>query len=175
MIRDDLSIIIERNKKSYDYKYNSKRNDLANNSKNNSLDTLILYQNGKEVFRHKRMQTVSNYNLFDSYDDTIAPGKFKMKHFVEKRAYTEDIHGIFDCYDIEGQYIKEDSTQIDDGIRKGRYLGHSDEHKGKAVGCCYSAGCIMFLGPENLVAYNKKVRELGVKDGDVICGEIREV
>lgn len=92
-----LNLIIERKKKSYDFKVNPTRpGSFSNNYKNNNIDILAVYDDKAELARF-RCQTVANYCFGDyatadtvEYGDTIHEGYFKVKCFVEPRNFWRD-------------------------------------------------------------------------------------
>lgn len=179
-----LYLIVERNKKSYDFKVNPKKpSSFENNWKNNSLDWLVLYDDEAEISRF-RCQTVANY-CFGDYDtadtvefgDTIREGYFKVKCFVPSRAFHGRIHGIIETRDIDGQWINRDSMQTtEDGFQNGRFLIHDrfSYKTGKDTNTAWSAGCFI-LSSTDLCYFNNLLNAYKVKAGDIIKGEIVEV
>lgn len=178
-----LNLIIERKKKSYDYKVNPNApGSFSNNYKNNSIDTLAVYDDNAELARF-RCQTVANYCFGDyatadtvEYGDTIHEGYFKVKCFVEPRNFHGEIHGIIETRDIDGQWIGRDSMQTTaGGFQNGRFLIH-DRFSNKLntdTNYAWSAGCFI-LSSADLEAFNMILHAYNVKSGDIIPGEIVE-
>ena len=178
-----LSIVVERRKKSYDFKLNPKEADsFSNNIKNNMIDTFRLFDGKAELF-YCPVQSVANYcwgenakSMAQTAGDTIAEGYFKIKCFVEPRNYDGEIHGIIETQDIDGQKIDTESMQDYGGNEKaGRWLIHSTYNKSKQreAQYAYSAGCLI-LSRSNLQAFNDILHAYGVAKGDIISGEIVE-
>lgn len=195
---DNLFIEILRKKSSYEfllnknYKYigNDKNTftfaDYHNNIKNNMLDTIRIFQWTKEnkedisvIFENNQYQTVANYPLAD-YKDTIGVGKFQILCFVNQGNYYQGIHGIINCYDIEGQKIENSSMQLEDGYMKGRWLLHDTAYKknGKWLfpSYAYSKGCFIQY-PSQQKYMNELLRKYGVNRDNyyIINGELKEV
>lgn len=175
MIRDDLFIRVIRKKASFDFKYNKDKDDFINNTKNNAIDTFILFHNNLLLFKYNRVQTVSNYPGAKLLD-TVAPCSFQIKCFVEKRLYKEEIHGIINAVDMEGQPINEFSMQKDGGLYKGRWLIHGTRNPvtGKDYSYAYSMGCIVFRETKALDDFNELLKSLNIKSGDIINAELVE-
>lgn len=178
-----LSLVIERKKESYDYKVDPKRpSGFDNNYKNNMLDWFVFFDDKAEIARF-HCQSVANYNFGDfksadtvEYGDTIAPGYFKIKCFVEPRNFHGEIHGIIETKDIDGQWINRESVQINSsGFQNGRFLIH-DKYSSKYntdTNYAWSAGCII-LSSDDLCCFNQLLKAYNVKAGDIISGEIVE-
>lgn len=178
-----LSIVVERKKKSYDFKLNPNQADsFSNNIKNNMIDTFRLFDGKAELFSCP-VQSVANYcwgenakSMEKTAGDTIAEGYFKIKCFVEPRGYDGEIHGIIETKDLDGQIIDTESMQDYGSSEKaGRWLIHSTYNKAKQreAKYAYSAGCLM-LSRSNLQAFNSILHAYNVKPGDIISGEIVE-
>lgn len=179
-----LSIAVRRKKTSYSFRLDPAAPDsFANNIKHNMEDSLCLLDGKAELFRCP-CQSVANYCFGDAgksmekdAGDTIAPGGFKVKCFVEPRSYHGEIHGIIETVDIDGQRIDRESMQeYGDGRKAGRWLIHStwSDRLGHDNPVAYSAGCIM-LSSANLESLNRILRAYEVKPGDIIPGQIEEV
>lgn len=179
-----LNLVVERKKKSYDFKVNPKEpGSFSNNYKNNSLDSIAIYDDKAEIARFK-CQTVANYCFGDfatadtvDFGDTIREGYFKIKCFVEPRNFHGEIHGIIETRDIDGQWINQDSMQITaDGFQNGRFLIHDRFSKkyNADTNYAWSAGCFI-LSSADLEAFNTILHAYNVKSGDIISGEIVEV
>jgi hypothetical protein len=166
---------IIRRKESYDYKFN--KNDpgsWGNNFKNNMKDTLQLFDDEKMVFECL-CQSVSN-SPTGRLEDTVAPGKFGLKLFIDRRAYYCDVHGIVDAMDIEGQYIDFDSVENND---KSRWLMHDTQKPKPALrdtlcSHAWSAGCFIVF-PVHLSMINQIIKDKGLKPNDIITGVLEEV
>lgn len=179
-----LNIVVERNKKSYDFKANPKApSSFSNNWKNNSIDWFVLFDDNAEICRFK-CQTVANYCFGDyatadtvEHGDTINEGLFKIKCFVEPRSFHGEIHGIIETKDIDGQWIGRDSMQTTkDGFQNGRFLIH-DRYSFKTkcdTNTAWSAGCFI-LHSSDLESFNSILRAYKVEAGDIIEGQIVEV
>lgn len=179
-----LNFVVERKKKSYDFKANpSAPSSFSNNWKNNSIDTIAIYDEKAELARFN-CQTVANYCFGDyatadtvEYGDTIREGYFKVKCFVEPRNFHGEIHGIIETKDIDGQWIDQMSMQTTkDGFQNGRFLIHDRYSKkiGGDTNYAWSAGCFI-LSSADLKALNTILHAYEVKSGDIISGEILEV
>lgn len=172
MHRSDVSFLVVRNKKSYDYKVNKKLNSFANNWKNNSLDIFRLIYDRREVFAC-RAQTVANHPDNKGENDTIRPGKFQVECFVEPRLFRPRIHGIINTIDMDGQKIGHDSMQYEGGYQNGRWLIHSrwSQKVNADTNFAWSLGCIILSTPD-LDRLNSILDKIGVKGGDIIDGEL---
>lgn len=127
-----LTLKILRYKKFYDFKLNpEKPGSFENNRKNNSIDELILNNDGIECFRCK-CQTVANYCFGEQtpgdtvkYGDSVAQGEFTVKCFVPPRKFYGQIHAITKTCDIDGQWIDRNAMQTtENGYQNGRRLIH---------------------------------------------------
>jgi hypothetical protein len=171
----EITIKVRRFKKSYDYKIDDSKNSYSNNIKNNSIDSIYLLKGQRIVYHYNKIQTISNHPNM-KHSDTIAPGPFKIKCFVDLRAFEDTgIHGIFDTKDISGQYIDENSMQWDNGQYIGRFLIHSSKYKGKDLNNCYSGACFVFLESKELEKFNNIIKSLGFGPGNIINGFLQEV
>lgn len=179
-----LNLVVERKKKSYDFKVNPKEpGSFSNNYKNNSLDSIAIYDDKAEIARFK-CQTVANYCFGDfatadtvDFGDTIREGYFKIKCFGEPRKFHGEIHGIIETRDIDGQWINQDSMQMTaNGFQNGRFLIHDRFSKkyNADTNYAWSAGCFI-LSSADLEAFNTILHAYNVKSGDIISGEIVEV
>jgi len=174
-----LNIVIERYSKSYNFKANpNKPGSFQNNWKNNSLDWFVLYDDNAELFR-AHCQSVANYNfgeqqsLGSEYGDTVREGPFKMKCFVEPRAFHGEIHGICETTDMDGEIINHESMQKSGDYQLGRWLVH-DRWSNKIHGdtnYAWSAGCFI-LSSGDLKALNVVLKSCGVKPGNIIPGNV---
>lgn len=184
----ELFIKVIRYKKSYDYKrFPNKPDAWDNNDTNNMLDDFLLYVEENIIFKAK-VQTVANIPN-GRFLDTIAPGAFKMKCFIgegpngDPRNYYGKIHGITNCYDLDGQWIDNNSVEIVKGkngapIDLTRWLVH-DTQKCKPAApmtltrVAWSAGCFIMI-PSNLMALATILDAYKIKPYDFINGELIE-
>ena len=179
-----LNIQIKRNVKSYDFMQNPKeKGSFANNWKNNSIDSFILRDDKAVIFECK-CQTVANY-CFGAmatadtveYGDTIAPGEFVVKTFVESRSFHGDIHGITRTKDLDGQWINHDAMQTTKGgFQNGRFLIHDrfSFKTGEDTRYAWSAGCFI-LSSGDLKTFNSFLFDYNVQPGELISGILEEV
>lgn len=179
-----LNILIKRNIKSYDFKQNpQEKSSFENNWKNNSLDSFLLRDDKAIIFECK-CQTVANYCFGTmatadtvEYGDTIAPGDFTIKTFVEPRNFHGDIHGIVETRDIDGQWINHNAMQItEDGYQNGRFLIHDkfSFKTGEDTRYSWSAGCFI-LSSGDLRTFNSFLFDYKVQPGELIPGILEEV
>lgn len=179
-----LNFLVERNLKSYNYKRNPDEPDsFENNWKNNSIDWIILKQDKSEIARF-RCQTVANYCFGNQipgdslpHGDSLLPGSFGVKCFVEPRNFHGEIHGIVNAKDLDGQIINTESMQYTkNGFQTGRWLIHNryssklktDTHS------AWSAGCIILSSPD-LESLNILLRAFEIRPGTILPGELIEV
>jgi hypothetical protein len=164
-----------RKKSSYDFKFDKNKNDYNNNVKNNMQDTLKLIDidTNNILFECNNVQTVSNHPYM-KLSDTIKAGKFRIKHFVDKRKFRYDIHGIVDAYDINNQKIDKYSMQHDNGRYIGRWLAHSTyDPVLRRVTRAFSGGCFI-MSPDNIKRWANILKTAGVKKDTIIEGELIE-
>lgn len=179
-----MNLVIKRKKESYEYKLHGKDSpdDWHNNDVNNMLDTLELWHNG-DLLHSNPVQTVANMPGA-RFLDTIKPGPFGVKLFVEQRAFRGKIHGIVNAVDFDGQTIDGRSIEPIKGkdgapINIERWLVHdTQKHAPAPVGevtrVAWSAGCFI-MGPMDLEVLAKLFETHGFKPGDIINGELIEV
>ena len=178
-----LSIRIERDPISLNYlRDKTKPFDWLNNDANNGLDDFILLNNGLILFKTK-IQTVSNMEGLDPgihFYDTITPGPFKLKIGVEQRSFYGRINGICDTHTLRGDYINMDSVTA---TNSSRWLNHdTQKHRTDAKGnpvppmtltrVAWSAGCFVFLEPNDLGLLGAFFDQNGLKSGDIVEGEL---
>jgi hypothetical protein len=180
---DDLFVRVYRKKLSYKYKrYSTWPDSWTNNDINNSLDDFILYYNEALLFKAK-CQSVANIPG-GRFLDTLAPGKFQIKCFVENRNYYGRIHGIVNAYDLDGQLINENSIETIKGsngapIDFTRWLIH-DTQKQKPnppdtlTRVAWSAGCLI-MSQSDLEAFNEILDAYKVLPNELLNAEILEV
>jgi len=167
-----LFIRIERNKKSYQYKRNPKaKDDWNNNDNNNGLDDFELFDYESRLLSVK-CQTVSNIPN-GNYLDTIAPGPFLLKCFVEPRNFHCRIHGISETSDLQFEWINDESIQDSNNLR---WLLHDDQKQkpnppNQLTRVLWSAGCII-LHKNDLESFNTILDAYGMKTGDTIDAEL---
>lgn len=173
----NLLLRITRKSESWDYIYdNPNFNDYKNRTKNNMLDLLQLINTDTNdiLFECQNVQTVSNHPLMKK-SDTIRSGKFQVKCFVDQGGYHTEIHGIVNAYDISGQQINEYSMQYDNGQYIGRWLIHSSYYAPlKRDTKAYSGGCFI-MTTENILKFNKILKDNGIEKGNIINGELFEI
>lgn len=168
---------------SYDYKADQAEPDsFENNWKNNSLDWLVLKENGHELLR-VRCQTVANYCFGDmatadtaAHGDTVAPGAFTVRCFVEPRGFHGEIHAITRTRDLDGQWIDREAMQTTGkGFQNGRWLIHDrfSFRTNRDTNHAWSAGCFI-LSSADLERLNIVLHALKLRPGDEIPGEVIE-
>jgi hypothetical protein len=179
-----INILAERRRESYGFRADPKKPDsFENNWKNNSLDRIII-RDGETALCYFPCQTVANYcfgaNAAAStavHGDTVAPGGFTVKAFVDPRNFHGEIHAITETLDLDGERIGRDGMQTTrGGFQNGRWLIH-DRHSfktGADTNYAWSAGCFI-LSSADLVTFNAMLRRCGVKPGDLIPGLLTEV
>lgn len=178
-----LKLQIWRNRQSYNFKANPGKPDgFDNNWKNNSIDLLVLLD-GSAILFQCPAQTVANYCFGDMtpgdslpHGDTVTAGEFTLKCFVEPRAFHGEIHAITKTKDLDGQTIDRNAMQTTaGGFQNGRWLVH-DRYSfklGKDTNYAWSAGCFI-LSSNDLARLNAILKNVGVKTGDEISGEVIE-
>ena len=170
-----------RKKSSYDYKVKpTVDGDWDNQKQNNSQDRLQLLEDTGELVFDCPSQTVANLETLDDgvhFLDTIAPGPFSIKLFVDPRDFWCQPHGIIRAKTLGGDEIGDDSTTA---TNQARWLAHDwEKHKsaaarGSDTSVAWSAGC--FVEPDaNLTKLNFLLLSRGYKMGDIIDGELIEV
>lgn len=170
-----LFIRVERKKSSYQYKRKPKeKDDWHNNDYHNCEDDFELFDYESLLFSAK-CQTVSNIPG-GRYLDTIAPGPFLIKCFVEQRNFYCRIHGICETSDLENEWINQDMIQETSNTR---WLIHDDQKlkpnpPGQITRVCWSAGCFI-LHKGDLEAFNTILDAYGITSKDSIDGELMEV
>ena len=182
-----LKLEVWRNRQSYNFKVDpTKPDSFANNWKNNSIDLLLLIEkdlDGEKSLFQTSAQTVANY-CFGSqvpgdnlpYGDTIAPGKFTVRCFVEPRGFHGEIHAITNTTDLDGQRIDRNAMQTTaGGFQNGRWLIHDrySAKLGRDTNYAWSAGCFI-LSSSALEKLNETLRKHDVKEGVEIEGEVIE-
>jgi hypothetical protein len=164
----------------------AKGNDWHNNDGNNSLDLFTLKDadSGATLFTC-HVQTVANAEGLiagvHAYD-TIAPGPFQMRAFVEPRLFICQPHGIVNTKTMHGDLIiaeldAKGRPTVNDSTtarNKSRWLTHDwKDHSGKDTRVAWSAGCFV-LPDEALSRYNAILTQRGVKPFDLIDGVLEE-
>jgi hypothetical protein len=178
---NELFVRIIRKQASYKYKFDmAKIDSWDNNKNNNSLDDFILFVDESRMLVSK-CQTVANIP-FGRFTDTIVPGPFQIKCFVENRMKYGMIHGIINTFDLDGQKINEDSTETVKGkngepIDLARWLIHDwQSNKPKLpnndTSVAWSAGCFI-LPDNNLEVFGNLLKDsYNINPGDIINGEL---
>ena len=168
-----LFIRVKRKKSSYQYKKDMKVKDSwENNKARNCEDSIELFDYESMLFTAK-CQTVSNIPG-GRYVDTIAPGPFLVRCFVDPRQYKCRPHGLCQTADISGEWIDDDCTQVTD-LKKARFLIHDDRNfSGEITSACWSAGCFV-LRKNDLIALNTILEAYNITNKDTIDGELVEV
>lgn len=167
-------IRVFRKRISYKYKrFPNKPDAWDNNDINNMLDDFILYMDEAMLFKAK-CQTVANIPG-GRFVDTVAPGPFQLKLFVEPRQFYGRIHGIINTFDLEGERIDASSIQPTDNTR---WLVHDTQSKKpkppmQLTRVAWSAGCFV-LHPSDLNGFNDIVDAYKYNAGDLIDGELIE-
>jgi hypothetical protein len=174
-----LSIKIIRKKISYAYQRDpSKGFDWHNNDANNSLDDFWVFDDIHRIMVCS-VQTVSNAEgLIDGvhFYDTIKPGRFFLRAFVDPRAFKCQPHGIVGARTLHGDLIvaslgKNGLPDDDDSTtatNKSRWLMHDlKNHDGVDTRVAWSAGCIV-VPDRDLDSFNTLLSGHGVKKFDLI-------
>lgn len=156
-----------------------KPDDWGNNDGNNSLDDFAIYDGLMRLFSCSA-QTVVNIPG-GRYLDTIAPGPFQLRAFVEPRKFYGRIHGICNTFDLEGQQIDGRSIQPVPGkdgapLSIDRWLMHDWQKLRPSppmqlTRVAWSAGCFVVL-PMVLVHIGFIFDQYGIQPGDFIPGEL---
>lgn len=156
-----------------------KPDDWGNNDANNSLDIIELYDGLARIFSCSA-QTVVNIPG-GRYLDTVAPGMFLLKAFVEPRKFWGRIHGICNTFDLEGQEIDGHSIEPVPGkdgapISIDRWLMHDTQKlrpspAGILTRVAWSAGCFV-VAPIALTQIGFIFDTQGIQPGDLIAGEL---
>jgi hypothetical protein len=173
-----MTILVTRNRASYDYKrYKNKAGDWANNDNNNSLDIFQLFDNDRLIFEAS-CQTVANMEGIHTeclFNHTLKPGNFAVKLFVDRRRFYCDIHGIIRAFDFNGEYINEDSVTPSCANRMLVHDWQSLKPKasGKDTRVAWSDGCIV-MKDRDLDLFNKIVLANGLHKNDIISAELVE-
>lgn len=178
-----VKIVIQRTKRSYDYKFSpEKKSDYGNNAKNNSLDWLVLYCNGEEITR-LHCQSVQNLDWGKNasagklaYGDTIAPGSFLLRLWAQPRKFKGSVHEIIRCKTLNGLAINDNAMQIVNGHENGRWLIHNKYNSTthKDTNFAWSAGCII-VKTGDMELLDSALKALNLTPGMIISGEIIEV
>lgn len=179
-----ILVKVIRKKESYSFRADPSAPDsFENNWKNNSQDDLVLMDDGQPVYQCK-CQSVANYCFGDmdtadtvAHGDTIAPGEFTVRLFVDPRNFHGEIHAITRTRDLDGQWVNHNAMQTTKGgHQNGRWLIH-DKYSfkiGDDTRQAWSAGCII-LSSFDLEQLNSCLKSLGLKPGHEISGLVEEV
>ena len=183
-----ITLKIVRKPESHSYhRFVNKPDAWDNNDANNSLDDFFLYDKDKLLFKAK-CQTVANIPG-GHYLDTIAPGKFQVRLFVDQRNFWPMVHGIMNTYDLEGQSINERSIEPIPGkngapIDFSRWLIHDwQKHRDQKdengnpiphdsdTRVAWSAGCFV-LRDSDLKCFSCILTENNYHPEDILNGEL---
>lgn len=171
----NLFIKVFRRRISHQYKKDmTKKDEWFNNDFHNMMDLFCLFMEEERIFSAK-CQTVANIPG-GRYMDTIAVGSFKIRLFVDPRSFYGRIHGICNCYDLEGQYIDSNSIEKNDF---NRWLIHDTQSKKPKEAMmltrvAWSAGCFV-MSPSDLEAFGAIIDAFKMKSNEMIDGELLEV
>ena len=172
--RSEVFLQILRDSESWKFKVDAEKpSSFQNNVKNNRRDIFLVSFGTRETVAFL-CQTVANHPA-EKIGDTIAPGPFKVRAFVDPRKFNGQIHGILDTLDTEGQKVDADSMQWDTGKRTGRWLIHDSylPDKGRDATYLWSGGCFM-LRPGDLLELNRILTSVGIRPGDTFKGHLME-
>lgn len=171
-----LKIIVTRKLASLSYLRDPRSGfDWHNNDANDSLDSFTLQDaDTEETLFSCRAQTVANLEGLDPgvhFYDTLAPGPFRLRAFVDPRAFKCQPHGIVGAVTKHGDQIGDDSTTP---ANKSRWLMHNwMDHNGADTRVAWSAGCIV-VPDADLDRFNALLSERGVQAGELIEGMLFE-
>lgn len=180
-----LHIHILRKKISHQYQRDpSKGFAWDNNDFNNSLDDFWVFDDDDKIMVCS-VQTVANAEGLIAgvhHYDTLAPGSFFLRAFVDPRSFKCQPHGIIGATTIKGDAIMksvdksgvptdDDSTTSNN---KSRWLMHDlKNHLGVDTRVAWSAGCIVAHDPD-LDSFNTLLLGHGVERFDLIPVELEE-
>jgi len=179
----DISILVRRKMRSYDYKrYPNEKDSWNNNNQNNMLDIFDVYH-GEGLLYSVKCQTIANIPG-GIFMNTIAPGPFKIQAFVPPRAFYGRIHGICDTKTLSGDNINSSSihpVMSKDGrtnIDFARWLVHDTQKckPDRPMQLCraaWSAGCFI-LKPSDLEGLGSILEAYKLHFDDYINGELLE-
>jgi hypothetical protein len=141
---------------------------------NNSRDLFEVYDDQGILLQRLYCQTVANAEglIAGVHEyDTILPGRFQIKAFVDPRSFKCQPHGIIGATTKHGEQIADDSTTE---TNKSRWLIHDwKNHDGTDTRVAWSAGCII-LQDADLESFNSLLRSSGINPGDLIDAELFE-
>ena len=169
------SVRIRRKYASFQYRRWPERPPAWGNNDCNNLQDIFEVFRGEEMVLSFPVQTVANLaglNVNVRAGDTIAPGEFFIRAFVEPRLYKCRPHGIVGAKTIGGDFIGDDSTT---DTNKLRWLIHDQKNfSGAVTRVAWSAGCFV-LPVVDLELFNLELTFNGIRDGDIIpCTLIEE-
>lgn len=170
-----------RKKSSYDYKFTpSQPGDWDNQKRNNSQDRLQLLEDTGELVFDSPSQTVANLETLDAgvhFLDSVAPGPFSIRLWVEQRDFWCWPHGIIRAKTMGSDQIDENSvtpTNISRWLVHDWQKHRSAAPQGTDTSVAWSAGC--FVEPDaKLKELGQILTGRGYKSGDIIDGELIEV
>jgi hypothetical protein len=162
--------------------------DWHNSDHHNSLDTFsVLDDQTNQIIFSAKAQTVANAEGLIAgvhFYDTIAPGKFQLRAFVDPRAFKCQPHGIVNAITKRGEYIladppgngtpgEDDSTTL---TNQSRWLVHdwrNHANPPQDTRVAWSAGCFV-IADADLDRLNILLHDKGVIPGDLIDGILQE-
>jgi hypothetical protein len=133
---------------------------------------LFVYE---ELLFKAKCQTVANIPG-GRFVDTVAPGPFLIKCFIDQRQFHCPVHGICQTHDLELEYIDDNSVQKTDNTR---WLIHDDQKlkpnpPGQITRIPWSAGCFV-LHKSDFEGLNTILEAYKINTGDTIDGELIDV
>jgi hypothetical protein len=180
-----LTIRVFRYKLSHEYRKNpTKPFAWENNDAHNSLDIFRVLEDGRVIFSGPA-QTIANMEgLADDtgkdygarYIDSLAPGPFQLRAFVEPRDFYGRIHGICNARTLGGEEIGGDCTTPSSSLRT---LVHDwQKHRssgpaGRDTRVAWSAACLV-LPDKDIDSLGVLFDGHGIQPGDLIDGELIE-
>jgi hypothetical protein len=153
----------------------------GNSDGNNSLDRFYLFLD-EGIAGHSaplftcKAQTIANLEGLDPgvhRADTIEPGTFQLRAFVDSRQFWCIPHGICNTRTLAGEWIGENSTTATNPNRwlMHDWQAHRDKPKGQDTRVAWSAGCIV-VPDADLILFSAILTNNGIKPGDLIDGEL---
>lgn len=168
-----LHVVVTRKRCSYDYvRDKTKSFDWHNNDNNNAKDTYEIFDGATSLLRCP-CQSVSNMEGLDAtskFKDTIAPGTFQLKAFVEGRQHYGKVHGICGTKTIGGETIDQNSVTPTNKLRT---LNHDWQKlspanpPGQDTRVAWSAGCLV-IPDKDLEEVARIFTAFGVQPGQYV-------
>jgi hypothetical protein len=182
-----VNIVIVRSRLSANFKIRQSQSDSWDNNKANNLADTFWMFDGSDTLFATRVQTVANLPG-GRPQDTIAPGKFRLRLFADPRDFWCVPHGVVGAKDLEGQDIDGSSVESVPG-RDGaptsfdRWLCHDmQKHRhnpdgttnprGTDTSVAWSAGCIVQRTVE-FARFNLVLAKKGLKKDDEVVVELK--